>query len=105
METQSTQKKADGLGILGGREVARVEDAPPTAILFQVMGLSGDRKQMWDPNQADEVDDARRSFSNLRKKGFLAYKVNPKDGSKGEQITEFDPAMGAVIFTPPMVGG
>lgn len=105
METTQTNKQPDGLGIIGGREIPRVEDAPPTAILFQVMGLSGDRKQMWDPNQADEVDDARKSFVNLRKKGFLAYRVNPKDGSKGEQVTEFDAQMGAIIFTPPMVGG
>lgn len=65
----------------------------------------GDTKVMWDSDNADEVAAAKKTFDDLRAKGFLAFKVVGKAGDKGEQITKFDPEAERLIMTPPMRGG
>jgi hypothetical protein len=69
-----------------------------------VMDRTGDTKLIYDPGNADEVDAARTTFRNLKKKGFIAYKVSG-NGDKGEILTEFDATAGKIIMAPPMVGG
>lgn len=69
------------------------------------MGRTGDVKTIWNPANADELAHARETFDGLRKKGFLAFRVVDKDGSKGEQMTEFDPNAKMMIMVPPMQGG
>ena len=49
----------------------------------------GDTKLIWDRNNRDEVDSARRTFDELKKKGFAAFAVRA-NGDKGEQIYIFD---------------
>jgi hypothetical protein len=51
-----------------------------------VMGPSGDTKTIWDKNKPDEVGAARQQFDTLRKKGYLAYRVQP-GGKTGEAST------------------
>jgi len=72
---------------------------------MSVMGREGDTKIIWDKDNEDEVDNARRSFDDLRAKGYIAYEVTGKDGSKGKLMTEFDPDAERIILSPPMVGG
>lgn len=69
-----------------------------------VMGVEGDVRLMWNPDNAEEVAVARRSFTDLRKKGHLAYAVK-EDGKKGTQILEFDPEAEKIILAPAMRGG
>lgn len=69
-----------------------------------VMGKEGDIKTIWNPQNEDETKNARRTFDDMRKKKYLAFRVNAA-GDKGEQITEFDPEAGKMIMVPPMVGG
>lgn len=76
----------------------------PTDGEIATMGTSGDVKTIWDRTKPDEVDNARSTFDNLRKKGYLAFKVDSK-GEKGEQIDKFDPAAEKMIMVPPMMGG
>jgi len=52
----------------------------------------------------DEVDNARDTFTKLKKKGYLAYSVNA-NGKKGEVLDEFDPKAEKIIMAPRMVGG
>lgn len=73
--------------------------------VMSIMDSTGDKKELWNPENQDEVASARATFNKLRGKGYLAYKVRGKDGDKGEQITEFDPDAGALIMAPPMAGG
>jgi hypothetical protein len=73
-------------------------------IAIAVLGSSGDTKKIWDKSNEDEVEDARASYDRLKKKGYLAFSVN-KDGSKGEQMTEFDPDAERMIMVPQMQGG
>lgn len=65
----------------------------------------GDQKYMWDKNDATSVKLAKEHFKACRREGLLAYKVIGKDGSKGEQIHEFDPEAERIIFSPAMAGG
>ena len=69
------------------------------------MGRQGDTKLIWAPDNADEVANAKRTFDDLRKKGFLAFAVKGEKGAKGEQIREFDKDAARIIMAPPMAGG
>lgn len=72
---------------------------------LSMMDHAGDTKIIWDADNADEVAAARRTFDDLRKKGFAAYSVEGKDGEKNEVVREFDPEAERIIMAPPMVGG
>lgn len=69
-----------------------------------VLNQTGDVKTVWDSENEDEVSAARKQFDDLRKKGFLAYRVK-RNGTKGEVIRTFDPEAESIILAPPMVGG
>jgi len=69
-----------------------------------VMDHTGDTKIIWSRDNEDEVENARRTFKDLKKKGYAAFRVDKK-GDKAEQIHEFDANVERVIFVPPMVGG
>lgn len=69
-----------------------------------ILDETGDTKIIWDAKNVDEVAAAKVQFDTLRRKGFLAYKVNKK-GEAGEMITEFDATAERIILSPPLVGG
>ena len=71
---------------------------------LRILDRTGDTKIIWDSAQDDEVAAARKMFTDLRKKGYLAYTVGKK-GEKGEVITTFDPDAERIIMAPAMVGG
>ena len=64
----------------------------------------GDYKVTWDPEVAAEVEAARKSFNELKKKGMAAYAVDRK-GDKGHVLNAFDPEEEAMIMAPALVGG
>lgn len=70
-----------------------------------VMGVDGDTKHMWDKTKPVEVAAARAMFDSLKKEKYLVFKAEGKDGTKGEQVSEFSPDDERYIFIPPMVGG
>lgn len=69
-----------------------------------VMDREGDTKIIWDSENEAEAENARRTFEDLKKKGYLAFSVKER-GRKGELLREFDPEEGKMILTPPMAGG
>jgi len=71
----------------------------------EIMGTNGDTKHIWDPNKPEEVEAARALYNSLTGKGYTAFHATGKDGSQGDQMREFDPNAGRVIFVPRMVGG
>ena len=64
----------------------------------------GDYKQTWDPDNADEVAQAEKTFNDLRKKGMVGYHVGRK-GKKTTVMTKFDPDAESLIMAPVLVGG
>jgi hypothetical protein len=81
------------------RALPKLNDAWPGV---EITG--GDTKLVWDAGNRDEVENARRTFDDLRAKGYLAFSVK-KDGEKGEQIRKFDSDAQKLIMVPPMKGG
>ena len=70
-----------------------------------ILGRNGDTKIIWDSDQDAEVENARRTFDELRGKGYLAFRVRDDDAAKGDQIREFDADAEKMILSPPMQGG
>lgn len=85
----------------------QIEDALAKGLaVFEQMGLEGDVKTVWDPNSADEVEEARRQFERLTKeKKFRAYRVTGTNGERGEPMPSFEAAAGRIVFVPAMAGG
>ena len=66
---------------------------------------TGDSKIMWSKDNQDEIDVARRTFNDMKAKGYGCFKVVGKKGEAGEQVDSFDPNAERYIFTKPMAGG
>jgi hypothetical protein len=77
----------------------------PTQSVMALINETGDKKTIWDRSVEAEVEAARREFDFLRGKGYMAYKVEGKDGRKGEVLHAFDPQAERIIFSPAMKGG
>lgn len=77
----------------------------PTQSVMAVMNEQGDKKTIWDRLNAIEVEAARKEFKFFKDSGYMAYKVEGKEGRRGEILHEFDPQAERVIFAPPMRGG
>lgn len=71
---------------------------------MKVLDTTGDSKIIWDSDNKDEVDAARETFNNLKKKGFTAFSVGKK-GEKDKKIDEFDPNAEKLIMVPVLQGG
>jgi hypothetical protein len=69
-----------------------------------VLNEQGDVKTIWDSENEDEVSAARKTFDDMRAKGYAAFKAK-RDGSKGELIRKFDPEAESIILAPPLQGG
>jgi len=72
---------------------------------MSVLDRTGDTKHIWDPNNEKEVKAMKRLFKDLTSQGYIAFKVDGKDGTKGEKMHKFDPEAGRMILIPMMVGG
>jgi len=65
---------------------------------------AGDVKVIWDPENQDETETARRTFDDCVKRGMVGYAVK-KSGEKAEVMRKFDPEAKAVIMAAAVVGG
>ena len=84
----------------------RDEEPAPGIIAFHMMTGAGDIRKIWNAANETEIEDAKRSFDHLvKEKRYLAFRVNPDDNTKGEQMREFDGKAGKMILVPPVAGG
>lgn len=81
-----------------------VEPKNPTG-QFAILDRTGDTKIMWDKDDPVSVETAKEAFDKLRKKGYLIYRVEGKNGEKGTMLTEFDPSAERLIASPAPRGG
>jgi|HubBroStandDraft_2_1064218.scaffolds.fasta_scaffold69364_5 hypothetical protein len=65
----------------------------------------GDKRETWDPDEADEVASARATFDSLRDKGYVVYRAEGRRGLQGEVMRTFDPAAGRLIAVKQNRGG
>lgn len=93
---------------MGGAAVgitdAMEEDVGNKRILRVMDPNLGDFKLVWDPDNADEVALARKSFDDAKKKGMAIYRVK-KTGEKADVVTAFDEDAKALICAPMVQGG
>lgn len=71
---------------------------------MSVMGKEGDTKIEWDPDNKNEVKQAERTFQELTKKGYKAFRLCEED-NRGEQLDKFDKEAERIILVTPMAGG
>jgi len=77
-----------------------------TQNVLHITDETGDTRIMWDPAVADEVATAKAAFNAAKKKGMLAYAVDPDSGGRtGEVIREFDETQGKIIMVRQTRGG
>lgn len=72
---------------------------------MHVLDAGGDTRIMWDSDNEEEVKAAREHFRELRKKHYLAFKAEGREGLRGSQIDDFDPNLERIIMVPRSVGG
>jgi hypothetical protein len=65
----------------------------------------GDSRIEWDPEKKEQADAAREHFVKLKAQGYKAYRVDPKNGEKGELLKEFEPKAGKIVMLPAFAGG
>lgn len=70
-----------------------------------VLDHTGDYKIIWDADVPAEVEQARKTFYELKSKGYAAFKVKGEAGAQGEQVREFNPDAERLIMVPAMQGG
>jgi len=73
--------------------------------IMHELDKTGDTRVMWDRGNEDEVAAARRQFEDLTKKGFIAYRAEGKEGTRGEVIRKFDKDAERIILVKQLVGG
>ena len=71
---------------------------------MSVMDHTGDFKVLWDRHNTDEVEAARKTFNDLKKKGYAAFKITGTDG-RGEQVREFNSNDEKLVMVPAVQGG
>lgn len=69
------------------------------------MDPTGDTTVKWNRNNPTETAIARAAFDQAKRDRYVAYKVEGRDGLKGEVLGEFDPNAERIILAPPMQGG
>jgi len=71
---------------------------------MSVLGTEGDTKVIWDSENEDEVENAKKTFNDLKKKGYSAFSVK-KNGEKGSRLDKFDSEEEKMILAPALQGG
>ena len=89
-------------------ELLDSEILPGHGVMSYLTPADGDVRLAWERGNADDERVARRTFDDLRRQGYLAYKVTP--GKRGaeparEQVTRFDAEAEQIVLAPPLRGG
>lgn len=69
-----------------------------------VMGVEGDTRHFWNVGNPTDVEIAKKVFDLYLEKKYKPFRME-SDGETGEQMTEFDPHAGCILFIPQMQGG
>jgi hypothetical protein len=71
---------------------------------LRVLDKGGDREISWDPEDREQLADARFVFETLVRAGYQAYSL-AEDGRSGEFLRRFQPAAHEVVLAPRFQGG
>jgi hypothetical protein len=84
--------------------------APPAGhgVMSYLTPQDGDVEVTWDKNNPGDVRHARRTFDDLLRAGYLAYRIESRGrGREPErvQVRQLDPEDSRLVLTPPMRAG
>ena len=83
-----------------------LEDVPAgCGVISKLTPEDGDFRITWKPGKPDEVENAREAFADLRRSGYMLYKVEPGQGGRRTQVARFDPADKLLVAVRANVGG
>ncbi len=71
---------------------------------MNIMDPTGHTKVTWDAKSPEEVKTARKTFNEMKKKGYSAFRIENVE-APGKRIEEFDPKAEKMILIPQLVGG
>jgi hypothetical protein len=71
---------------------------------IRLMNETGDTAVLWDRAVPEQVDEARKVFTEARSQGLAAYSTNATT-KQSEVIREFDPDATMVVLIPQLQGG
>ncbi len=77
---------------------------PLTKNEMQIMDPTGHTTVGWDVDVPDEVENARKTFTDMVRKGYQAFRVGTS-GRQAERLTEFDPTAEKMVMIPQLKGG
>lgn len=71
---------------------------------FKVLDPNGHTRTTWDTSSAEEVENARRIYNELMKRGYRAFRM---EGGAGESVPKgrFDPKDKETLLVPPIRAG
>ncbi len=72
--------------------------------MLAILDTTGDTRLSWDRSKPKDVEDAKKVFDELTRKGFAAFLVG-RLGRKNKKITEFRADAEKIILIPPIAGG
>lgn len=72
---------------------------------LHVLDRTGDLKIIWDRTKPDEVEFARKTWDEMKAKGYMGYSVTGEKATKGEVLQKFDAQAERLIMAPQMRGG
>jgi hypothetical protein len=70
---------------------------------FKVLDPNGHSSTTWDPDDAEALERARRTYEALMRRGYKAFRVE-RGGESGAQ-NRFDPREKETLFVPPIHAG
>jgi hypothetical protein len=92
--------------MMTGMAEATLTDVPPGhGVISKLTSDDGDFRLPWNPEDPDEVANARQAFRDLRAGGYAIYRITGGRRERREVITEFDPQAGQLVAVRPNRGG
>lgn len=69
---------------------------------LRILDPTGHVRTAWHPDNAREVEEARRLFEDLMRRGYRAFRVSEAGSVPGSR---FDPKDRETLLVPPIQGG
>lgn len=73
-------------------------------VMIAMTAADGDIRVPWDPNDPNQIEEARQRFRHYKAQGYRAFGI-ARRGARGEEINDFDPSMGEILFAKTALQG
>lgn len=70
---------------------------------FKILDPNGHTSTAWDPDDAEQVERARRTYEALVRRGYRAFGVHKE--AEGRSQERFDPKEKETLLVPPIHAG